>query len=1087
MTTLLGHEIVGWDQKPQSRIGTGRVIYRMLIDGMQTAVGAVLFPPIRGLTEYGYGKRNKILINGEELVGPDHGFIKDTNIYYVKKETDGYIAEAYSFGIPKDELLHAMLTLIVIKNKDLFSSSYPDLPSEPDSWTEPETEAEAQQHLVVTDGSASITNTTDAVAGNYAHMIEMTGTWAGVSFYFNADHSPIDLTHYNKIRFKWKWEGVTENNKVIIYVGEPIWDNVVYNKNTPNTDGYEEIELDISNISDRSSIARLHFAIGYGGSINAGATCKIDDLRIYSTANYEIEFRTCPSIKLGDQAQCEYDSANDCLKMYDARDEYPWHGGAYKDLPWKVLWLSGFTQPSTNHYIQGTWGKNSYDAPSSIGDDGIKTETGEMASNEIKMVLLYNIFAPLYSDGSDDAYNTLTYIKSNYASSPEKALNEAIDYWRSYLNSGIKISLKNYPNVTNLINVCICEFRASLDPISGHITASNLPSYTGVTWVSDPMWGLMALCRFMHADTLKDFHKVLLNYERNALEEGYSPIRHMVSWDYRLGGGYFVGWFRAYLQSWETLLNTDQITLDELNEIYFLIKLFCDFYLQLIETDPEHPIYGHVNHRRLLSISPPVGTCEGEGWMVAIAGLGSAGNTYACTIHTDQQICQKLRFASHVAKMLGHEEDASRYAYYADLIDEHFEDYFVESFKYNEYDGTLKNVYLQLIHDDPDGNKVITGYGVDPVWFGSEYRIVRYRCYFFKSCDAWYEWHDTDYLIELKKDKFQVAKEALRILTNDGKNFPFDFGKDDAPVYTTAQILNRQGEYDFREGVNNSSDIEFMAILLAEINNGLFDYVRGFFDIVENSANKRFHIFDEHCNAYTVSSGNNWYMVRGFGTFLMCISRMFEWKKTEDGYMIKIIPAVEFTLQFPDGTIVDVTKEGDDTKYLSSVILDGKPINTFEPQFKSALIPIKAGEKHTVKFIFSDDKPSSPSINYVDVLTKLKNVSYNSVFRVLSAELESPEIPQKIRFYVPKSLYPYKPYVEVSGAEVTYEKWDPENETLELKIVSHSPATITLYPDSITYYFLSGRMMFDLISITSLILIKEAISSVVNALKEGVS
>jgi len=1079
--TLLGHEVIGWDRKPQSKIGTGRVIYRQLIDGMQTAVGAVLFPPIKGLTGYGYGKRNKILINGSELIGSEHGFVKDTNVYYVKKETDGFIAEAYSFGMPKEQLLHAIFTLIVIKNKDLFGSSYPDLPSEPDSWTEPETEDEAQQHLVPDNppyGNWDVSNTTDSAKGNYALMFTMTSTYGNGVLYFNADHSPIDLTHYNRISFKWKWEGVSSSNRVKLFVGG----NLVYDKDTPNTDGWEEVILDISDVPDRSAITGIGIQAGYGGTGTVDSTCKIDDLRVYSSANYEIEFRTNSSVYFGDQAQCEYDAENDCLKMYDTRNEYPWQGGAYKDLPWKVLWLSGFTQQSKDHYIEGTWGKNSYSSPSTIGNDAIKTETGEMGNNETKMILLYNIFAPLYNDGSDDAYDTLTYIKANYSSSPEKALEEAIDYWRNYLNSGIKITLKNYPNVTNLINQCICELRASIDPISGHITASNYPGYTGVTWTSDPMWGFIALCYFMHSDQLKDFHKVLLNFEQNALTEGYSPFRHMVSWNYKLGGGYFVGWFRAYLTAWQIMFNTEEIDYNLLSEIYFLIKLFCDQYLKLFETDPSHPIYGHVNHRKLLGLSPPVGTMEGEGWVAGIA-YGSAGNTYVCTLPTDLHIYQALRFASYIARILGYEEDASNYAYHADLLDEHFKDYFVESYEYDDYDGTLKNVYLQLICDDPDGNKVITGYGREQVYFGSELHYYE----FYHSVNYWYEYYDIDYLIEFKKSKLPIVDATCYILTDNGRYFPYGMGKNNAPAYTTAQLLNRQGEYDFRTGINNSSDIQFMSTLMIAINHGLFNYVKGFFDIVEASANKEFHIFDEHTNAYTVSSGNNWYMNRGMGAFLLCISRMFEWKKIEDGYMIKIIPAVEFTLQFPDGTIVDVTKEGDDAKYLSSVILDGKPINTFEPQFKSALIPVKAGERHTVKFVFSDDKPSSPSINYVDGLTKLKNVSYNSVFRVLSAEIESPEIPQKIRFYVPKSIYPYKPYVEVSGAEVTYEKWDPENETLELKIVSHSPATITLYPDSITCYFLSGRMMLDLVTITSLVLIKEAISSAIETLKEGIS
>ena len=596
--TMLGYEYIGWDCKPSCYVGNGRLQFYLCEPSKGHPLDNIHFPSIFPLCQH-YGERTSIYFNGSKLECETHGFIRDTNVRYTKKETDAYLVETYAFGLLDEDLLHAIVAVIVIKNKDLFGSSYPDLPSEPDSWTEPETEEEAQQHLVPENppyGNWEVSNTADSVKGNYALMFTMTATYGSGTLYFNEDHSPIDLTHYNRISFKWKWEGVSSSNRVILSVGG----KVVYSKDTPNTDGYEEVVLDISDVEDRSSISGIYIQVGYGGSGTTGSTCKIDDLKIYSTANYEIELRTpTPPIWEIDTAQCEYDESNDVLKMYDASENYPYEVGAWKNKKWKVLWLVGFNIPSTGHRIQGVWGKNSYDSPSQIGNDIIRTETGEMAADEVKKIVLYNIMAPYYEDGTDDAYITLSKLKSY---TPDQLLEKAISQWRNYVNSGVRMVLHEYPQITELINQIICELRASLDPLHGTHAVDG--GYAGVNWYDDLAWAHAAMSYFMHHELLEEasLYTVKPFYE-NCKKYGESPWKHMVTWNNRVGGAYFAFSFRVFMMCYQVWLNTKGIDLQMLEEFYPIMETAINELLKLFESDPNHPIYGHLNHWRLSRIA----------------------------------------------------------------------------------------------------------------------------------------------------------------------------------------------------------------------------------------------------------------------------------------------------------------------------------------------------------------------------------------------------------------------------------------------------------------------------------------------------
>ena len=861
-------------------------------------------------------------------------------------------------------------------------------------------------------------------------------SWIGLSF--NEDGEPEDLSHYNRMKFKIKVQSPTGSNLSLSIWLVDVNGNTyeVYREEGEDVNyDWKDVELNILGYSTEFDMTKVKgMAIGlhtdYGGY--DGPIVKLDGIHFVSDTNFVFDVRL-NDIDFGGENQCYYDASMDALVIKSLGDEN-WLDYVpnttppeYKELPWKPMLIVKGNVQSHDHYIDGTWGKDGFDEPQSkINDVYLRFKLNIPPDGSVITLCIFYAFGPRFNDGDEsivlDTLDTLL----EYAEDPISLLEEEKQRYEDEFNSFPQIEVKGHPYCTELLHQALVTSNLyNVDPDYG-TRADFLPPYSGLYHhIIDSSGKFVGVPK----ERVDAFERRAIEGYKNALKYNTNKWIYFLTWDNMPTGGYTADVHLHIYDRWVRFAR-GEIDIEYLKDSYQYLR---DWVLTALEETYENGFLNGVK----VEAAP-----EFSMWNAVVIEYhypSEAGSFLYSSVNSYLTATHVYHVMAAMASLMGDWEMVDFCQERMDKLLQNLKEFYLDEY----------GVYAMAWGEKT--GKCITAWNVSPTRVHPSVLI-----FFARGVDFLYDekYFDSNSIFLMK------AIQPLSLLGHEpSMDYHPDSPKDIQSVFEGLAY------YDDRRDTTTTYCDGNQGLPLAAMLFGYFEPIKNLYDTYESwyeDLDNHRGISDEwHC-AYDGKPINGWFVPRLIWSFREAAYLNLLYQKTDNGYSIRGCPSLEVTMRFPDGTIIDVTKEGDDSKDLVEVQVNGEKIYSFDPKRKYYWFHAKSGEKYNVKCVFGEFK-NEPVLEYVDMLLKIKSCSYFSGYGVIQATFEGYPIKMKLRFHLPKTIFS-DPYVVIDNGDLVEKIWDAETETLTVYFKPHSECTVAVYPNYASYYVLSGRAVYDVIS-----------------------
>ena len=730
----------------------------------------------------------------------------------------------------------------------------------------------------------------------------------------------------------------------------------------------------------------------------------------------------------------EYDSSTGTLKIKH---------------PEGKTWIVKTSEKPSSIYINDMW--VTYDYSGDISGQFWYKFDVSLEAGEERLIMIINA----YGESEEEAQEILSNF-DNYSSS--SFLDEMIGWWRKWLKDTFIVET-DYPEIDELVNICRCYCKGQ--QIKDYYGFAAGSPYYGASWPSDNSPVIHMAIAYGHTDMTIPYLTIKIPRNIDYAKEHYGtfvwkPLHITGLYDWSCGSGYVGLEAPCYVNEVAEQLKR----LKEEDRIPFLSKVWNYVYEimsiidgSLISKEDSEEMYGAFDWCNVIC---PAELYEGE--YDTLCATGSNTGKFGKP-QTFSGLClyfsKVYRNASYLASYMGYHKLA--------------EDWWNKHLRMLELLPKFKNelgIYWDMwdkqygFHEDkypPEYNPFLV------LWF------------------IWFphlrtEYHLPDEVLEVNKLSLEKYMENVVDMENEAWL---------VGVWSPKGVNWFENKIYNMEGVSiTGGDIVAYKGIIAMIYAGLFNYVRYALDVMyrKQYGTSALMCFEEsgcHYHGLTEFGCTNWDMIRSKGGLA------FMWAPyvLEHGgkYSLLFHPFWgRCKVTFGDGTEVAVKKYGDDSKFLQSVKLNGVEQYAFDYKWKKFWVTVNKCSLNNVEVTFGDEPPSKPTFVPDDFTVVLEN-TWNEQLKIFKVKLGVPSgIYQIVKFRLPYATE--EPYLAITGGEIVSSTWNEEDKTLEVTFKASSEVTIEVYPNYNMYYFYSGMMINDFISLLSITLISGMLNILVREL-----